>query len=143
MAEQPFRALEDPEREWIADAREWVKGHFGGDPEERYGSIEEKLDVLAAILENGWVAPDETAKLQAMGIAFGDAVAQKLMLDWVTVDDEFGRTPALNWPGTSIVSFPVTMIAKRVEDGEPVEVHRLFDGICAQLSEMAYGGRAT
>jgi hypothetical protein len=142
MGDQPFYPLENPEREWIADARTWVKGHFSNDAEAAYEPISGKLGVIAAILENGWVAADETDKLQALGIAFGDAIAQKLMLDWVTVNDEYGRTPALNWPGTSIVSFPVTMIAKRVEDGEPVDVHQLFDGICAQLNDMAFGGRA-
>jgi hypothetical protein len=143
MAEPTFKPLEEPEREWIADARNWIKGHFGSNADENYASIEGKLDVLGAILNNAWVRPEETDKLQAMGIAFGDAVAQKLMLDWVTVDDEYGRTPALNWPGTSIVSFPVTMIAKRVEEGEEIEIYGFFDGICRQLTDMAYGGRAT
>lgn len=142
MEEPPFRPLEDPEREWIAKARTWVKGHFGSGPDGNYASIDGKLDVLGAILENGWVRPEETDKLQAMGIAFGDAVAQKLMLDWVTVDDQYGRTPALNWPGTSIVSFPVTMIAKRVEEGEEIDIHGFFDGICKMLTDMAHGGQA-
>ena len=103
MEEPPFRPLEDPEREWIADARTWIKGHFGSDPDGNYALIDGKLDVLGAILENGWVRPEETDKLQAMGIAFGDAVAQKLMLDWVTVDDQMagrrrstGREPRLS-----------------------------------------------
>ena len=143
MPEPPFKPLENSEREWIADARNFIKGHFGSDPDGNYASIEGKLDVLGAILANGWVQPEETDKLQAMGIAFGDAIAQKLMLEWVTVDDEYGRTPALNWPGTSIVSFPVTMIAKRVEEGDEIEIHGFFDGICKMLTDMAHSGQAT
>jgi hypothetical protein len=137
----PFH-LQDEEREWIEYSRAWVKGHFGADADASYEPIAGKLDVIAAILDNGWVEPSETGKLQSLGVAFGDAVAQKLMLDWVTIDDEWGRTPALNWPGTSIISFPVTMISKRVEEGEQIDVFALFDGVCAQLADMAFNARA-
>jgi hypothetical protein len=96
--------------------------------------------VIDAILKNGWVSKGETWKLQALGIAFGDAVAQYLMLDWVSVDDEFGSDPALNWPGTSIYSYPMTMISKRMERDEPVDVHELFEATCSRLNEMAHSG---
>jgi len=60
------------------------------------------------------------------------------MLDWVTVDDEYGCDPALNWPATSIYSFPLTMIAKRLERGEAIDVRELFTSTCAELGEMAF-----
>jgi hypothetical protein len=134
--------LEPEERAWIEEARSWVKGHFNDEADSKYGTLQGKLRVIAAILENGWVAPTDTWKLQSLGIAFGDALAQELMLDWVTVDDAYGRAPALRWPGTSILSFPTTMISKRIEDGESVDVRWLFEGICAQLTDMAFSGRA-
>jgi uncharacterized protein DUF3806 len=142
MASEAPAVLEAEERVWIEEARAWVKHHFSDEAESRYATLAGKLGVIAAILENGWVKPTDTWKLQSLGIALGDALAQKLMLDWVTVDDSYGRTPALRWPGTSIVSFPVTMISKRVEDGEQVDVDWLFEGICAQLTDMAFSGRA-
>ena len=70
----------------------------------------------------------------------GDALAQELMLVWVTVDDEFGRSAALNWPGTSLICSPITMISKRVEAGEPVDVYALFQGVSERLREMAFSG---
>lgn len=63
------------------------------------------------------------------------------MLDWVTVDDEYGSDPALNWPGTSLYSYPLTTISKRIEQGEDVDVRELFDVACAQLIDMAFSGR--
>jgi hypothetical protein len=75
------------------------------------------------------------------GVAFGDAMSQALMLDWVIVDDEYGRSPALNWPGTTMYAFPQTMISKRVEAGTSVEIRELFEGICRQLREDAFSGR--
>ena len=141
MASEEPPHLQPEERAWIEDARGWVKGHFTEDADEKYGTIEGKLRLIAAILDHGWVQPSETWKLQSLGIALGDAIAQKLMLDWVTVDDEHGRCPALNWPGTSILSFPLTMISKRVERGEQVEVQQLFDAVCTDLNEAAFSGR--
>ena len=35
----------------------------------------------------------------------------------------------------------MTMIAKRVEDGEEIEIHGFFDGICEMLTDMAHGGQ--
>jgi len=134
----PLRA---EERERLESARNWIKGHYDNEPDECYKPLESKLFVIDAILKNGWVGHHETWKLQALGIAFGDALAQKLMLAWVTVDDEYGCDPALNWPGTSLYSYPLTTISKRIERGEAVHVQELFDATCAHLNEMAFSGR--
>lgn len=134
----PLRA---EEYKRIDAARVWIKGHFGTDPEQAYASVEGKLFVIDAILKNKWVKQDETWKLQALGIAFGDALSQKLMLDWVTVDDEYGCDPALNWPGTSIYTYPMTTISKRIERGETLDVQEFFEDTCAKINEMAFSGR--
>jgi hypothetical protein len=131
------------ERERIDAARAWMKGHFSNVPDERYAPLESKLTLIETILQNGWIEPSETWKLQALGVAFGDALAQKLMLEWVTVDDEYGCDPALNWPGTSLYSYPLTAISKRIEQGENVNVRELFESSCAQLTDMAFSGRYT
>lgn len=141
MFENDSMQLMAEERDRIEAGREWVKGHFSAEPDKRYGSIKGKLHIIDTILKNRWVAQEETWKLQALGIALGDALAQKLMLNWVTVDDEFGRDPALNWPGTSIFSYPLTMISKRIERGETIDVQALFDTACSELNEMAFSGR--
>ena len=141
-AKASHKPLPDTDREWLEVARAWVKGHFTENPEKKYASVEGKLRVLDAILANGWVLAQETWKLQALGAAFGDALSQELCLDWVSVEDELGATAALNWPGTSLLSFPLTAISKRVERGEKVDVHALFEQACTNLREMAFSGRA-
>ena len=133
--------LATEELEWLERARDWVKGHFTERPDEKYRTIDGKLRVIAANLEQHWIAPSETWKLQSLGIAFGDALAQKLMLEWVTVDDEYGRVPALNWPGTSILSFPLTAISKRIERGDEVDVWQLFDDTVEAITNLAHSGR--
>ncbi|WP_303830346.1 DUF3806 domain-containing protein [Asticcacaulis taihuensis] len=134
----PLRA-EEGER--IEAARNWIKGHFVSGPDTQYATLEGKLFIIGAILRNGWVRQDETWKLQALGIGFGDALAQRLLLNWVTIDDEYGCDPALNWPGTSIYSYPITMISKRIERNEQINVQDLFENACSSLKEMAFSGR--
>ena len=52
--------LETEERAWLDEARDWVKGHFTDDADAKYASVEGKLRVIEAILENNWVEPTET-----------------------------------------------------------------------------------
>lgn len=141
MSDTDHSVLGSNERARLTALRDWVKGHFAEAADQKYEPIDGKLRLIRTILANGWVNPDETWKLQALGVAFGDAIAQKLQMDWVTVDDEFGRDPALNWPGTTVLSYPITMISKRIERGENVDTHELFDHVCLDLSEMAQSGR--
>lgn len=140
MDDIPRYRLEDPEREWLDESRSWIKGHFSEEAEANYDSIDAKLAVVRANLAQGWVGPEDTWKLQALGIALGDALADELMLDWITVDDEYGRVPALNWPGTSIVLYPLTMISQRIEAGEPVDVDVMFEQTREKLQEIASSG---
>ncbi|MBS0471437.1 MAG: DUF3806 domain-containing protein [Proteobacteria bacterium] len=115
--------------------RDWIKGHFSEKADEKYAPLEGKLRLLKAIIDNKWIEPHETWKLQALGIALGDAFSQELGLEWVTVSDEHGTDPALRYSGTSIVVFPLTMISKRIENGESVDVIRLFFEFCAVIRE--------
>ncbi|RVQ69808.1 DUF3806 domain-containing protein [Croceicoccus ponticola] len=140
MDELPRYRLEDPEREWLEESRSWIKGHFSAEADENYNDIDARLAVVRANIAQGWVGADDTWKLQALGIALGDALADELLLEWITVEDEYGRVPALNWPGTSIVLYPVTMISDRIEAGEDVDVDVIFKQTREKLQEIAFGG---
>ena len=130
------------EAEQLEKARNWVKGHFAENGDRSYAISSKRLSCIQLILDEGWIAPSETWKLQALGVALGDSVAEILMLDWVTVKDDFGQDPALNWPGTQILCFPLTMISKRIERGETVDVYFLLDEVCKILNDKAYSGKS-
>ena len=117
--------------------RAWVLGHYERDAEASYSSVEGKLVLLDTILSNGWVAPSETVKLQALGVTFGDALVQELGLKWVAIDDEYGCDAALVLEGTSVKVFPLTSISKRVEAGETVDVRELFAAACSTIKRIA------
>jgi hypothetical protein len=126
----------DEELAQIEAQRDWVRGHYEPDTRHKYQTIDGKLVLLQAILDAGWIDKSETVKLQCLGVALGDALAQELHMEWITVEDEYGRDPALRLPGTTIMVFPLTMISKRIEDGESVNVEELFEGVCEHVAEL-------
>jgi hypothetical protein len=136
--DQRIEALDTTLAERLAAQRKWVREHYTPETEHQFGTVEGKLRLLEVILANRWVAPDETLKLQSLGVAFGDALAQQLGMTWVAVEDEYGRDPALRFDGTSILAFPLTTISKRVEGGEEVNVRQLFEQACAKLREVRH-----
>lgn len=73
------------------------------------------LSILQRVVDLKIVKPDQTFELQALGVALGDVMAEQLGLDWVVVEDEWGRSRALRLGQTETVIFPVTMVAKRIE----------------------------
>ena len=103
---------------------------------ERYATSAGKLGAIRALLDAEVFRPDQTYELQCLGIVLGDALAQELGMEWVTVEDAHGRDPAVQIPNTTIILFPLTMISKRVERGEKVDVFDLFNGLSAQVARL-------
>ena len=126
-ANQKITPLSGEMMNGIEARRKWVRDHYPQNAEENYKPLDGKLKLLDVILKSGWIKPDETVKLQCLGITLGDALAQKLDLHWVQVEDEYGTDPALRYAETSIIIFPMTLISKRIERGEQVDAYHLFN----------------
>jgi hypothetical protein len=122
---------------YIEAKRTWVRDHFEPQSRHEYDTLVGKLRLLDTIVSEKWIKPHETVKLQCLGITFGDALVQELGMRWVTIEDDQGRDPAIELPGTTVVAYPLTMISKRIERGEDVNVLELFNGICSQIREAA------
>jgi hypothetical protein len=120
------RALDADMSANLEAKRKWVREHYQPEAQHKYETLEGKLSLLRTIVYNKWIAPDETLNLQCLGVTFGDALAQVAELKWVVVEDEYGKDPALVVDGASIKVFPLTMISKRIEAGEDVDVLELF-----------------
>ena len=99
------------------------------------------LELIQRVLDQGLVEPEATYTLQALGLAFGRTFLNEFPdYDWWMVEDEYGRDPAIRYKETSLLVFPMTMISKRVEDGEEINVLELFDGLAKQLAELIEEG---
>ena len=124
---QKIEALNESDLELLAEYRNWLFGHFD-DPQE-YEDLSFKLKLIQTILDNKWVSKEETFKLQALGICFGDALEQEMKeLSWVSVNDEFGCDPALRWLSTNTLVFPRTAVSKRIEDDIEIDIYEMFGG---------------
>jgi len=133
---QKIEALSAEDQAKTELQRNWVRDHYTPKTQYRYDALEGKLSLLETILRNNWVEPHETWKLQSLGITFGDELAQQLGLQWIAVEDEYGRDPALRDPGTTVVLFPLTSISKRVEQGKTVDVRELFNDACRSVVQL-------
>jgi hypothetical protein len=138
--EQKVEPLSVEDVQNLDRARDWLKGHFTEGANEKYATLEDKLRLLDTILGEGWVKPDETNKLQSLGVGFGDALVQKLGMEWAMVEDEFGRDPSIIFPGTKLMAHPLSAISKRIESGEELDVYDLFNGFCERLTQLKIEG---
>ncbi len=134
--EQKTEPLSPEDLDHLERQRNWVRDHYAPADHDQYASLDGKLGLITAILQAGIIEPHETWKLQNLGISFGDALAQELGLDWVAVEDDFGRDPALKDRRSTLILFPMTMISKRIERGEAVEPHDLFAISCRDIRRM-------
>lgn len=95
------------------------------------------LTTIQKILDSKLVEPEATYLLQALGLAFG-RVFIKLHDDygWCIVEDEYGRDPAIRYKQTSLMMFPLTMISKRFERGEKVNVIEMLEKLLETLEDL-------
>jgi hypothetical protein len=134
--EQRIEALSVDDVARVEKQRAWVRDHYDVAARHQYETVDGKLRLLDTIIRSKWIEPTETWKWQSLGITFGDALAQKMGLVWVAVEDTHGRDPALRDQGTSIVIFPMTTISKRIERGEAMDVRALFDAACRSVVRL-------
>jgi hypothetical protein len=141
-SDQIFRDLTDEDRKWLSDQRARTEQLLAGNPDaqHKYQTSVGKLGTIRAVLEVGLYRPDQTFELQGLGIILGDAISAEMGLAWKMVEDQYGTSPCLFLDGTSIVLYPQTMISKRVERGETVDVFDLFNWVCGQIDEMKVKG---
>ncbi len=86
------------------------------------------VSLIQEIIDQEVYSKDQTYELQSLGLALGDYIQYHFSgFKWGIVRDEYGRDLCLNHQEQSIVIFPLTMISKRIEDGEFVSVQHLVD----------------
>ncbi len=135
--QQTIMALIEADQERLRDQRAVVEAYLGNeDSKQKYQTAAGKLGTIRAILQAGIFRRDQTYELQCLGIVLGDAFVQELGMEWIMVEDEYGRDPAVRMPGTTIILHPLTIISKRVERGEQVDVFDLFNDHAARVDEL-------
>ena len=97
----------------------------------------EDLKRLQQIVDSNQISIDSTQELQSLGIVFGKVfVNETPNYDWWVVEDEYGKDACVRYKETSLLIFPKTMISKRVEDGEEIDIPELFYGLREDLERI-------
>lgn len=123
---QTVSSLSDNMIKFIEAKRNWVRNHFTPDSIKKYDTIDGKFKLLDTIIKSNWIEKHETAKLQSLGITLGDIIVQDMNFIWVEIEEDGETDPALNFPDTTLILFPMTMISKRIERGEPFDVYEFY-----------------
>ena len=138
---QKVTPLGDADQQRLREQRAGVEKFLADDASrQKYQTAAGKLGTIRAVLQANVFKPNQTYEFQCLGIVLGDAFVQELKMEWVMVEDQHGRDPAVRLPGTTIILFPLTMISKRIERGEKVDVFEMFNGVAAQVDEVKRGG---
>jgi len=140
--QQTTTALTEDDRARLDEQRAVVEKFLGTNQENlrKYATTAGKLGTIRAVLEAGVFQSQQTYELQCLGVVLGDAFVQELAMEWVVVEDERGRDPAVRLPGTSVILFPLTTISKRIERGEAVDVFDLFNRVAADAERLKAEG---
>jgi hypothetical protein len=84
------------------------------------------LPVLQRLLDDGVFARSQTYQLQSLGVVFGDVLATELPLWWMLATDQGDSWPTLRLRDTTVQVNARTMISKRIESGEKVDLAALL-----------------
>ena len=119
----------DQQREMVAAAAK-----------QRYGTAalsrtKRDLPIIQRLLDDKAFKKSQTYQLQCLGVVFGDVLASELPLRWMMITDEYGTDPTLRFKNTNININALTMISKRVERDEPVDVSQLLQQNREALAE--------
>ena len=136
MTEQSLSALTEDDRERLDKQRAVVTRYLDEEGLRKFETAPGKLGTLRALLDASVFSSEQTYELQSMGIVFGDVFVQDMRFEWIMVEDDYGRDPAITYPDTSVILFPLTMISKRVERGETIDVFDLYNGVADLAREQ-------
>ena len=139
--DQTLSPLSAADEQRLEEQRAVVTRYLDESGRQKFETAAGKLGTLRALLDANVFRAEQTFELQSMGIILGDVFVQDMGFHWVIVEDDYGRDPAIRYRDTSVILYPLTMIAKRIEAGEVVDVFDLYNGLAARAGELIDGVR--
>lgn len=94
------------------------------------------LKVLNDLVDRKVLRAGEVREWQAVGVVFGDVLAQEFGLHWISYEDDLGTSKALRWRETENYVFPVTMFSKRNQFNEKIDIYSVYDKIAADIDRF-------
>ena len=138
--EQKITPVTKADEQKLREQRATVEKYLSNDKSrESYQTPAGKLGTIRALQAKIFKA-GQRYELECLGVVLGDAFVQEMGFEWVAVEDDYGRDLAVKIPNSSIIVFPLTMISKRLERGEEVDVFDLFNGVAAHVEKLQKQG---
>ena len=125
--EVQIQSLTAVDRQYMTEQRKTVEGLANRLGRRVSGIAARDLDTLQKIIDRRWVDAEDVQTQQALGIVFGDLLAEELEFDWVIYRDKKGRSRALRYREEDIYVFPITLISRRLSAGAALSVESLFE----------------
>jgi hypothetical protein len=130
-------ALSSVDLKYMQDQRDFIdqtaRRHLGT---QLNGKKDHDLRLLQKLLDQQLVNQENRQGLQAMGVILGDHLKREEGLRWVIYIDKYGRSRALAVPAQDEVIFPMTMISRRAEVGNTVNVDEIYNKAQAAVAEI-------
>ncbi|MEL6245234.1 MAG: DUF3806 domain-containing protein [Pseudomonadota bacterium] len=76
----------------------------------------------------------------ALGLSFGQLIADKARYEWVRVSDEYGEETCLSPIGVQLICAPISMIQKRIQSGNHADLVELRDETISSISSRMESG---
>jgi uncharacterized protein DUF3806 len=144
VASQEIEAPNERELEWVqshlAVARHLAALHTGNE-DALLPDVHLLDEIFAAWLEAWRTQPpsereDPNLLINAIGLAFGQALVDELRLEWAIVTDEHGTEIAVHGQPGDILVFPPNLVAKRFETGDTGFLVPIYDEIVKQVRAL-------
>ena len=123
-------ALTDEEKNAIEENKSFISELFNPDTPINA----EKVQVL---YDSALVGSKEiTIGIGLLGVAFGELMLNKLPdFEWAKISDEYGEEICLCARSFILICSPISMMSKRIEDRESIDIADLADKTCQVLVE--------
>ena len=94
------------------------------------------LGKLQQLIDRRVIRDNEVELWQSIGVLFGDILASKFNLHWVSYEDRKGANKVLRWRKTENYLFPITMFSKRVRFGQKINVFEMYDKLEKSVADF-------
>ncbi len=140
MKSNVLQEIIPPDDEWTTYiAKMWLLGKQVSQDVigvEMDGTLED-LKRLQIIIESKQIPVENTKELQSFGIILGKVFVNETPdYDWWIVNNEYGKDVCIRYKETSLLIFPLTIISKRIEDGELFDVVKLYRLLMVDLERI-------
>ncbi|MEX2489694.1 MAG: DUF3806 domain-containing protein [Pseudomonadales bacterium] len=79
------------------------------------------------------ILSDDILQWQKVGVIFGDILVEEFDLEWVSYEDERGKSKALQWRDTMNFVFPITLFSRRVEYGRKINAKEIYNKVAEDI----------